>query len=78
MCFLYVTAYDKNANLIACESEGRKTVTLARRCLYDVDNAGHVIGCRWLSHLANCGKKQIIVFVFLILCLNYIYVTIQY
>ena len=53
--FIYLTETDGDIEPVIPCGGGYKT-TIEARCLYDQDKFGHVIGCRSLAHLQNCGK----------------------
>ncbi|XP_053398506.1 uncharacterized protein LOC123558066 isoform X2 [Mercenaria mercenaria] len=45
--------YNKQENVTTCEGDVKK-ISSSINCLYDVDAAGYIIGCRSGSHLQNC------------------------
>ena len=59
---LVIADFKSSKQGIAC---GYGTTTAAEtRCLYKQDVVGHIIGCRSLKHLQNCGINLVLGFFF--------------
>ena len=50
----FISDFDTSSPKLAC-GNGIST-SQSNKCLYQLDEFGHIIGCRSLKHLQNCGK----------------------
>ena len=50
----FISDFDSSSPKLAC-GNGIST-SQSNKCLYKLDEFGHIKGCRSLQHLQNCGK----------------------